>query len=98
MELRRWFTCVCALISLLLSRMDLLTLPSWLFRGLTRRHLGWFSKSCLWSFNDINAGVSFIGSIRLDIFKSLAIDFSSWLISFFYAILCVFVCLCHVLS
>ena len=77
------FTWICALISLLiLSRMDLLTLPGWLFAGLMRRHLGWFSKSCLWSFNYINAGFSFIGSIRLDIFKSPAIDFSSWLISF----------------
>ena len=70
MELRHWFTWVCALISLLISsRMDLL--------HDLRRHLGWFSKFCLWSFSDINAGVSFIGSIRLDIFKSLAIDFSS---------------------
>ncbi len=43
--------------------------------------LGWFSKSCLWSFKDINAGVAFIGSMRLDIFKSSAMVFSSWLIS-----------------
>ena len=55
-ELRHWFTLVCALISLLiLSSIDLLTLPSWLLAGLIRRHLEWFSKSCLWSFRGINA-------------------------------------------
>ena len=93
-ELRHWFTLVCALISLfILSSIDLLTLPSWLLAGLIRWHLGWFSKSCLWSFRDVNADDSFIGSKRL-----VAGDRFHFIVDpVFDAVMSVLISLCYVL-
>ena len=79
---RHWFIWVCDRMSLLmLSSIALLTLPSWLFAGLIRRHFGLFSKSGLWSFREMKAFVLLIGSTRFEMFSILAMFWRSFSIS-----------------
>ena len=47
-----WLSVVVFFIfELILSRIFLLTLPSSLFAGFMRRHVGWLAKLSLWSFS-----------------------------------------------
>ena len=60
-----WLSFVAFLIvELMLSRICLLTLPSSLFAGFMRRHMGWLAKLSLWSFRVIKACCFAICSVR----------------------------------
>ena len=72
-----WLSFVVFLIvELILSRICLLTLPSSLFAGFMRRHVGWLAKLSLWSFRVIKACCFAICSVQSSMLSSWAMDFA----------------------
>ena len=72
-----WLSFVIFLIvELILSRICLLILPSSLFAGFTRQHVGWLGNLSLWSFRVIKAWCFAICSVRSSMLSSWAMYFA----------------------